>query len=290
MGNTNLSSTSNSKAIKAILVVYLFLLVISLKCANSARILSDDEDSSPSPVPQPSNPFPTSVVPNVAPAVGPTTISTSATKAADPPILSFFMHDILGGTTPSGRVVSEIIASSTSPQINGLPFSKKKGGVFPISGGVTGVPLAIAGLNGATTNNGNSLPFVSTGQLPQGATLHKLIFGAITVIDDELTLEHELGSSIIGKAQGFYLASTLDGSSQTMAFTALFGEHEEDTISFFGVHRTATHESQVAVVGVSGKYENAQGHATIETLHLTDQHTTNGVETLLQISVYLTDH
>ncbi|KAK0604417.1 hypothetical protein LWI29_015475 [Acer saccharum] len=196
------------------------------------------------------------------------------------------MHDILGGTAPSGRVVSGIKAS-TSPQINGLPFSKKKGGVFPISGGV---PLAIAGLNGATTNNGNSLPFVSAGQLPQGATLQKLIFGAITVIDDELTLEHELGSSIIGKAQGFYLASTLDGSSQTMAFTALFGEHVEDTISFFGVHRTAAHESQVAVVGGNGKYENAQGHATIETLHLTDQHTTDGVETLLQISVYLTDH
>ncbi|KAK2643173.1 hypothetical protein Ddye_024936 [Dipteronia dyeriana] len=289
MGNKNLSSTSNSKAIKAILVFYLFLLVISLKCAYSARILSDDDDdSSPSPVPQPSNPLPTPVVPNVAPVVG-TTITTSATMAAYRPILSFFMHDILGGTAPSGRVVSGIIASSTSPQINGLPFSKKNGGVFPINGHIN-LPF-IAGLNGAsTTNNGNSLPFVSAGQLPQGATLQKLIFGAITVIDDELTLEQELGSSIIGKAQGFYLASSLDGGSQTMAFTALFGEHEEDTISFFGIHRTAAHESQVAVVGGSGKYENAQGHATIETLHLTDQHTTDGVETLLQISVYHTDY
>ncbi|TXG73987.1 hypothetical protein EZV62_002566 [Acer yangbiense] len=257
MGNKNLSSTSNSKAIKAILVLYLFLPVISLKCADSARILSDDDDSSPLPVPQPSNPLPTSIAPNVAPVMGPTIISTSATKVADPLILSFFMHDILGGTALSGRVVSGIITSS---------------------------------INGATTTNGNNLPFVSAGQLPQGATLQKHIFGAITVIHDELTLEHELGSSIIGKAQGFYLASTLDGSSQTMAFTALFGEHEEDIISFFGVHRTAAHESQVAVIGGSGKYENAQGHATIETLHLTDQHTTDGVETLLQISVYLTDH
>ncbi|KAJ0083893.1 hypothetical protein Patl1_30848 [Pistacia atlantica] len=147
----------------------------------------------------------------------------------------------------------------------------------------------MAGLNGATTssvinNNGNNnvvssgnpLPFVTVGQHPQGATLEKLMFGTITVIDDKLTEGHELGSSVITKAKEFYLASSLDGSSQTMAFTTLFGEHEEDTISFLGVHRMAAHESQVAIVGGTGKYENPQGYATIETLHLTQgqiQHT-----------------
>ncbi|KAH7560915.1 hypothetical protein ACOSP7_016613 [Xanthoceras sorbifolium] len=288
----NLSLTSNSKAIKAILF-YLFLLVISLKCANSARILTEKDDDGD----------------DLAPVVGPTssqtaaatTTSSGATVGEDPPELSFFMHDILGGTAPSGRVVSGITAS-TSNQINGLPFSKRNGGLFPINGGVPLVTTnngitsknlpSVAGLNnGASTTNGNSLPFVSAGQLP---LQQELIFGMITVIDDELTEGHELGSSVIGKAQGFYLASSLDGSSQTMAFTALFGdEHREDqehTISFFGVHRMAAamHESHVAVVGGTGKYENAQGHATIERLHFTDQHITDGVETLLQISVHLT--
>ena len=111
------------------------------------------------------------------------------------------------------------------------------------------------------------------------------------MIDDELTEGHELGSSIIGKAQGFYLASSMDGSSHTMAFTAMFhdADHDEEgTISFFGVHRTAAQESPIAIVGGTGKYENAQGYAIIETLHHTNQHTTDGIDTLLQFSVFLT--
>ncbi|XP_021912571.1 dirigent protein 9-like [Carica papaya] len=226
------------------------------------------------------------------------------------------MHDILGGSTPSGRIVAGIISTT---QINGIPFSKTNGGIFPINNGVplitpnngvinnkgiinnNNLPF-VAGLTGASTttvvtNNGNnlignsnSLPFVTAGQLPSGSTLQKLMFGTITVVDDQLTEGHELGSSVIGKAQGFHLASSLDGSSHTMAFTALFhnGDHgEEDTLSFFGVHRTAAHESLIAVVGGTGKYENARGYAAVETIHLTNQHLTDGVDTVLQFSVYL---
>lgn len=114
------------------------------------------------------------------------------------------------------------------------------------------------------------------------------------MIDDELTEGHELGSGIIGKAQGFYLASSLDGTSQTLALTALLhgGEHEhdiQDTISFFGVHRTASHDSHIAVIGGTGKYEHAKGYATVETIHQEDQHTTDGVDTIVKFSVYLTD-
>lgn len=116
------------------------------------------------------------------------------------------------------------------------------------------------------------------------------------MIDDELTEGHELGSAVVGKAQGFYLASSLDGTSQTIAVSVLLhgpgGDHHqvvEDTISFFGVHRTASHESQIAVVGGTGKYENAKGYATVETLQQEDQHTTDGVDTMLQFSVYLSE-
>lgn len=82
-----------------------------------------------------------------------------------------------------------------------------------------------------------------------------------------------------------------------MALTALFhggggGGHEhgvvEDSISFFGVHRTATPESQIAVIGGTGKYENAKGYATVETLHhQEDQHRTDGVDTIVHFTVYL---
>ncbi|CAL0334071.1 unnamed protein product [Lupinus luteus] len=193
------------------------------------------------------------------------------------------MHNNLGGLAPSGRIVAGIIANS---QTTNLPFSKPNNRVLPIKGSVPLVDMSIDIYPGSFTSTSN--------QLPLGATLGNVLFGRITVIDDEITQGREFGSGVIGKAQGFHLASSLDGSSQTMAFTALFGneEHEEeDAISFFGVHHTVelAHESFIAVVGGTGKYENAKGYAKLETLHLSDdQHKTNyGVETLLQITVYL---
>ncbi|XP_057981562.1 LOW QUALITY PROTEIN: dirigent protein 24-like, partial [Malania oleifera] len=262
------------------------------------------------PIPSPA------LVPPGSPATAAATGATVAVNADThhQPPLSLFMHDILGGSHPSGRVVTGIIASSGA---SGVPFSKPNGGVFPITGGVplmngnndainnnnapflaglNGVPLSNAGIqsngnNYTLSGGGNALPFVTAGNLPPGATLQKLMFGSITVIDDELTEGHELGTAVIGRAQGFYLASSMDGTSQTMALTALLHDgddyHEEDTISFFGVHRTASPESQLAVVGGTGKYENAKGYATIETVHHEDEHTTDGAETILQFSVYL---
>ncbi|XP_058182412.1 dirigent protein 24-like [Rhododendron vialii] len=251
--------------------------------------------------------------PTTTPTTG-ATVPVSGTTAPQNAPLSFFMHDILGGTHPSGRVVTGIVANS---DVNNLPFSKPNSQVFPINGGVplnsvSGVinnnnaPFLV-GLNGSpgsTTiqNNGNNnvatggnnLPFVSAGQLPTGLTLQQLMFGSITVVDNELTEGHELGSGVVGKAQGFYLASSLDGTSHTLVLTALFhgGDGDlavDDTVSFFGIHRTGSPLSEIAVIGGTGKYENAKGYATIETLlNQVDQHTTDGVETLTQFSVYLT--
>ncbi|KAK6234789.1 hypothetical protein QUC31_018560 [Theobroma cacao] len=298
--------------------LHLLLLAITIKYVHGAMLLPDDSTLPPVPPPETiaTNFIPTPVAnaaATVGPAVTPPTPSTSSSLAAT--TLSFFMHDIFGGSAPSVRVVAGIIAI---PQVNGIPFSKPNAGVFPKRGGV---PLITAtkgviinnnlpfpsGLNGATANtvinnNGNNnlirtnnkrLPFVTAGQLPQGATLQKLLFGTTTVIDDELTEGHEIGSSIIGKAQGFYLASSMDGSSHTMAFTAMFhygDDHDagDDAISFFGVHRTAALESHIAVVGGTGKHENAQGYAVIQTLQHTNEHTTDGIDTLLQFTVFLT--
>ncbi|KAK4485305.1 hypothetical protein RD792_007940 [Penstemon davidsonii] len=253
---------------------------------------------------------------NVPPVKTPTTTLppggavASANTVGDPPTLSFFMHDILGGSHPSGRVVAGIVANSDA---NNLPFSKPNNQIFPINGGVplntiNGVinnnnyPFLV-GLNGSPSNtlaqsNGNNVvtgnnnqAFVTAGQLPAGLTVQQLMFGSATVVDNEITEGHELGSAVLGKAQGFYLTSSSDGSSHTLALTALFhgGEHEsDDTVSFFGVHRTATPISHIAIVGGTGKYENAKGHATIETLPHEDQHTTDGVETITHFTLYIT--
>ncbi|KAK4371447.1 hypothetical protein RND71_010922 [Anisodus tanguticus] len=238
--------------------------------------------------------------------------ATVANPVMDHSKFSFFMHDILGGTHPSGRVVTGIVASSDA---NNLPFSKVNNRVFPIDGGVplnninnivnnNNYPF-LAGLNGQQqsntvlqntgnnniVNSGDNQPFVTAGQLPPGLSLQQLMFGSITVVDNEITEGHELGSSILGRAQGFYLTSSSDGTSHTLALTTLFHGHDhevDDTISFFGIHRTATPISHIAVIGGTGKYENAKGYATIETMPHVDQHTTDGVETITHFTVYIT--
>ncbi|VVA20775.1 PREDICTED: dirigent [Prunus dulcis] len=115
------------------------------------------------------------------------------------------------------------------------------------------------------------------------------MFGTLTVFDDELTEGHELGSGLLGKAQGFYVASSEDGSSQTIAFTAMFQSGGyADSLTFFGVHRVAASESHLAVMGGTGKYLNAKGYALVKTIPATNQHNTDGVDTVLQFTAYLT--
>nr|TKS16865.1 hypothetical protein D5086_0000016960 [Populus alba] len=86
----------------------------------------------------------------------PTAASTSAGATITNPghTLSFFMHDILGGTNPSTRAVTGIVSN---PAVTGqVPFAKPNGANLPITNG--------------------------------------LMFGTITAIDDEITEGHDLGS------------------------------------------------------------------------------------------------
>ncbi|GER51338.1 disease resistance-responsive (dirigent-likeprotein) family protein [Striga asiatica] len=239
--------------------------------------------------------------PLIAPAPAHTVSPPSS--ATSPPPITFFMHDILGGSRPSGRVVTGVVANSDA---NNLPFSKANNQIFPINGGV---PLNT--INGAINNNnypfliglnGNTQQqqqqqqqqaFVTAGQLPRGLSLQQLMFGSITVVDNEITEGHELGTAVLGRAQGFYITSSSDGTTHTLVLTVLFhggGDDVDgdDTVSFFGVHRTATPISHLAIVGGTGKYGNVKGYATIETLPHEDQHTTDGVETITHFTLYIT--
>lgn len=131
------------------------------------------------------------------------------------------MHDILGGSNPSARIVAGIVDDvAVSSQ---LPFARPNGAVLPLDSNVNvnsgnngainnnNIPF-LTGLGGTTnainTNNGNGnangVPFFAGGSLPEGTTLQKLLFGTMTVVDDELTEGAELGSGAMGKAQVFY--------------------------------------------------------------------------------------
>ncbi|KAK3023300.1 hypothetical protein RJ639_043650 [Escallonia herrerae] len=292
---------------------YMLFLTLLVACASSARVLDEQPPvvvaptQALDPVDQPA----VSVAPVATPVATQPNTGVAADSAnvatADPHHpLSFFMHDILGGSNPSAQAVTGVV---TNPAVNGqVPFAKPNGAVLPVNNGVpknngnsgllnnNNLPF-LTGLGGSTSNviqnNNNNLNNGGFGfpgtQLPAGSTLQKLMFGTMTVIDDELTEGHELGSGLVGKAQGFYVASSEDGSSQTMAFTTMFESGSYvDSLSFFGVHRTAVSESQLAIMGGTGKFVNAKGFATVKTIPATGQHTTDGLETLLEFSVYVT--
>jgi hypothetical protein len=151
-----------------------------------------------------------------APAFAPVA-SAGLPQSGDQP-LTFFMHDILGGSNPSARIMAGIVNDVTvSSQ---LPFARPNGAVLPLDSNVNvnnGNDAAINNNNipfltglGGTTNafntkngngNANGVPFFAGGSLPEGTTLQKLLFGTMTVVDDELTEGPELGSGAMGKAQ-----------------------------------------------------------------------------------------
>ncbi|KEH30094.1 putative plant disease resistance response protein [Medicago truncatula] len=287
-------------------IMFMALIFLTFTFTTSSRILSELEtpeepitDSAESPVSSILPPF-------VAPTTAPTSATTTSTDIPDQHhTLSFFMHDILGGSNPTARAVTGVV---TNPALNAqVAFAKPNGANLPLNNGVpqnnnnngilnnNNLPF-LTGLSGNTgnvfnnNNNGNNFPVTNMNQIPQGTTVQELMFGTMTVFDDELTEGEELGSGLVGKAQGFYIASSTEGTSQVMAFTAKFEENGyEDSLSFFGVHRTTqVSQSQLAIIGGTGKYVNANGFAIIKTFPVNgQQHNTDGLETLLHLTAYL---
>jgi Dirigent-like protein len=120
---------------------------------------------------------------------------------------------------------------------------------------------------------------------PDGLSLG---FGTITVIDDVLTGGPNLGDQRVGKAQGVYVASSADGTTQMMAFTAMMEDGEYgDTLNFFGVYRIGTAMSRMSVTGGTGKFKGACGFAEVRPLIPSGQHIIDGAVTLLRITVHL---
>ncbi|KAK1373668.1 Dirigent protein [Heracleum sosnowskyi] len=288
-------------------LVSLLFLAITITCTTSARILEAEMSSTDEIAPVVTNSVetPLSTVPAVAASTTPAAATGGAAIIHDHP-LTFFMHDILGGTNPSARAITGIV---TNPALNGqVPFAKPNGANFPLNNGVpstsgnnalmdnNNLPF-LTGLGRSTSNviqnNNGGSGFFNGGQIQgAGADIRKLMFGTMTVIDDELTEGHELGSGLVGKAQGFYISSSGDGFSQTMAFTVMFENGGyTDSLCLFGVHRSSVSQSQIAVMGGTGKFLNAKGYATLKTLGdanpQNNNGNTDGLETILEITLYL---
>ncbi|KAK4585822.1 hypothetical protein RGQ29_023151 [Quercus rubra] len=212
------------------------------------------------------------------------------------PILELYMHDILGGSGPTARPITGLLGNIYDGQV---PFARPIGflppqggvaipnanGAIPTVNGLNGIPLGtgLAGTNFAGKANGQNQPQTQLG--PDGLGLG---FGTITVIDDVLTSAPELGSQTIGKAQGVYVASSADGTTQMMTFTAMIeGGEYGDSLNFYGIYKIGSTMSYLSLTGGTGKFKNACGFAEVRSLIPPGQHVTDGAETLLRITVHL---
>lgn len=173
--------------------------------------------------------------------------------------ITFLIKDVLNVnvTTKSKPATTKVTSQ--------LPFPKPLG-LFPP---IDGIPIyesdpsvPVPGLSTQTLDVSNFGLF-----FPPRATLQELEFGTLMAIDEDL-----FGSSgsrsqeVLGTAQGIYVASSEDGTSHMMAMTASFanGSEFKDGLRFFGVHRKDGAESHIAVIGGTGKYDGANGYATVK--------------------------
>lgn len=222
-----------------------------------------------------------------------------APAGGEHPILEFYMHDILGGSNPTARPITGLLGNIYSGQV---PFARPIGflppedgvaipnanGAIPTVNGLNGVPLG-TGLAGTTfAGKGNQENLNGNPQTQLGPDGLGLGFGTITVIDDILTSSPALGSQALGKGQGVYVASSADGSTQMMAFTAMIEEGEYgDSLNFYGVYKIGSAMSHLSVTGGTGKFKHACGLAEVRPLIPAGQHVTDGAESLLRITVHL---
>ncbi|KAG6787932.1 hypothetical protein POTOM_003981 [Populus tomentosa] len=214
--------------------------------------------------------------------------------AGEEPALELYMHDILGGSNPTARPITGLLGNIYSGQV---PFATPLGfvppngvvipnanGALPTVNGLDGIPLG-TGLSGTTFAGQNPNGQIQTQLGPDGLGLG---FGTITVIDDILTNSPDLGSQQLGKAQGVYVASSADGTTQMMAFAAMFeGGEFGDALNFYGIYKIGSTMSRLSVTGGTGKFKNAIGFAEIRGLIPSGQVSTDGAQTLLRITVHL---
>ncbi|OVA06741.1 Plant disease resistance response protein [Macleaya cordata] len=105
---------------------------------------------------------------------------------------------------------------------------------------------------------------------PQGANLTILAgqfhFGNIAVFDDPITLDNNLHSPPVGRAQGLYLYDTKNTYTAWLGFSFVLNSTDyQGTINFIGADPLMNKTRDISVVGGTGDFFMARGIATIMT-------------------------
>lgn len=91
-------------------------------------------------------------------------------------------------------------------------------------------------------------------------------FGDLVVFDDPITLDNNLHSHSVGRAQGFYFYDMKNTFSSWLGFTFVLNSTDHrGTITFGGADPILTKYRDISVVGGTGDFLMARGIANIST-------------------------
>ncbi|VVA97514.1 unnamed protein product [Arabis nemorensis] len=93
-------------------------------------------------------------------------------------------------------------------------------------------------------------------------------FGAVTAIDNRLTTEVSVNSTLVGKAQGVYAATGQSDVSLLMVMNFAFttGKYNGSTISILDRNAVLTKVREMPVIGGSGLFRFAGGYVEARTM------------------------
>ncbi|XP_057810162.1 dirigent protein-like [Salvia miltiorrhiza] len=91
-------------------------------------------------------------------------------------------------------------------------------------------------------------------------------FGDVVVFDDPITLDNNLQSAAVGRAQGFYLYDKKEIFTAWLGFSFVFNSSEHrGSINFAGADPLMNKTRDISVIGGTGDFFMTRGVATIMT-------------------------
>ncbi|KAK2997312.1 hypothetical protein RJ639_024776 [Escallonia herrerae] len=101
----------------------------------------------------------------------------------------------------------------------------------------------------------------------EGPSTSILQFGTLLAVDDPVTVGPDPSSEQIGRAQGMYINSQLDGKGLHLVFSVIFtdGEYKGSTLEIQGADIFAMKEREFSVVSGTGYFRFVKGYGIMTT-------------------------
>lgn len=109
-------------------------------------------------------------------------------------------------------------------------------------------------------------------------------FGAVSMIDNSLTMGPKLTSKMVGRAQGFYAAAGQDEIAALMVMNFAFtdGKYNGSTITVVGRNTVLAKVREMPIIGGSGLFRFSRGYVQAKTYSVT-----NGGNAVVEYNAYV---